>query len=128
IQSKITEMQKGVRGIIDLDNYLKRITEETIRSFYETVHETILIFLYELLISYAKVLQKIKNDVHSYESDENGLVRQDFMENDVQRGLDKVETVATGIADEANKVMDNISDIVSLPPLDLEEFSHAVQK
>src|SRR5699024_11016666 len=48
--------------------------------------------------------------------------------NDVQQGLDKVETVATGIADEANKVMDNISDIVSLPPLDLEEFSHAVQK
>src|SRR5699024_4661397 len=128
IQSKITEMQKGVRGIIDLDYYINGKTGEVIRSFYDMVHELFLIFLYESLISYAKVLQKIKNDVHSYESDENGLVRQDFMENDVQRGLDKVETVATGIADEANKVMDNISDIVSLPPLDLEEFSHAVQK
>src|SRR5699024_2258061 len=128
IQSKITEMQKGVRGIIELEYYLKGKTGEAIRSFYETVHEPFLIFLYESLINYAKVLKALKNDVHSYEADENGLVRQDFMENDVQRGLDKVETVATGIADEANKVMDNISDIVSLPPLDLEEFSHMVQK
>src|SRR5690625_7610290 len=73
IQSKITEMQKGVRGIIDLDYYLKGKTGEAIRSFYETVHEPFLIFLYESLISYAKVLQKIKNDVNSYESDENRL-------------------------------------------------------
>src|SRR5690625_3985579 len=128
IQTKITEMQKGVRGIIELEYYLKGKTGEAIRSFYETVHEPFLIFLYESLINYAEVLQKLKNDVHSYEADENGLVRQDFMENDVQRGLDKVETVTTGIADEANKVMDDISDIVSLPALDLEEFSHAVQK
>jgi len=39
----------------------------------------------------------------------------------------RVQLFSTGIADEANKVMDNISDIVSLPPLDLEEFSHAVK-
>jgi len=128
IQTKITEMQKGIRGIIDLEYYLKGKTGEAIRSFYETVHEPFLIFLYESLIDYGEVLQTLKNDVHSYKADENGLVRQDFMENDVQRGLDKVETVASGIADEANKVMDNISDIVSLPPLDLEEFSHMVQK
>src|SRR5690625_2724944 len=126
IQSKITKMQKGVRGIIEMEYYLKGKTGEAIRYFYETVHEPFLIFLYESLINYAKVLKALKNDVHSYESAENGLVRQDFLENDVQQGLDKVETVATGIADEANKVMDNISGIVLLTPFDLVEFRHVV--
>src|SRR5699024_11629543 len=38
------------------------------------------------------------------------------------------DVCSSDLEDEANKVMDDISDIVSLPALDLEEFSHAVQK
>ncbi len=47
VQSKVTETQKGIQAIIDLESYLKGKTGESIRSFYESIHGPFLIFLYQ---------------------------------------------------------------------------------
>ncbi|GGB48336.1 putative ribonuclease YokI [Lentibacillus populi] len=128
VQAKITEMQKGVRGIIDLENYLRGRTGESIRSFYEGIHAPFLIFLYQSLTHYRQTLEKLQQAVQSYEPNEQGLVREEFLEVDVQNGLDKAERVAADLVDEANGIMASVSDLVSLPKLDMEEFSSMVQK
>ncbi|MEW9676882.1 LXG domain-containing protein [Lentibacillus sp. L22] len=128
IQSKITEMQKGVRGMIDLEDHLKGKMGDSIRSFYEGIHEPFLIFLYQSLTHYSQALEKLQQAVYSYESNENGIVREDFMDNDVLNGLDKAEQVTSALVDEANGIMDRISDLISLPKLDMEEFDSMMQK
>ncbi|WP_106498330.1 T7SS effector LXG polymorphic toxin [Lentibacillus sp. Marseille-P4043] len=128
VRSHVTEVQKGVRGIIDLDSYLKGKTGESIRSFFETIHGPFLIYLYQSLIHYTQALEKLQQAVYSYEPNENGLVREDFMDNDVQNGLDKAEKVTAALVEEANGIIASVSDLVSIPNVDMEEFGSAVQK
>ncbi|MGY0694494.1 T7SS effector LXG polymorphic toxin, partial [Virgibacillus sp. FSP13] len=128
VQSKVTEMQKGVRGITDLESHLKGKTGESIRSFYEGIHGPFLIYLYQSLTQYRQALEKLQQAVYSYEPDEEGFVREEFLDNDVQHGLDKARQVTEGLVDEANGIMASIADLVSLPALDTEEFNSMVQK
>lgn len=44
IQSKLSEIQRSVQGIISLEDHLKGKMGEGIRSFYRTIHEPFLIF------------------------------------------------------------------------------------
>lgn len=128
VHSKITDLQKSVQAIIDSEPYLKGKTGQSIRSFYSSVHTPFLIYLYESLNRYRQTLEKLREAVHSYEPDENGLVREFFMDENVQKGLHKAEQVTSGLVDETNGIMDSVSDIVSLPHLNMEEFGSLVKK
>ncbi|MGY0692378.1 T7SS effector LXG polymorphic toxin [Virgibacillus sp. FSP13] len=128
VQNKVTEVQKGVRGIIDLESYLKGKMGESIRSFYEGIHGPFLIYLYKSLNHYRQALEKLQQAVRSYESNENGFVREEFLDYDVQNGFNKAEQVTGGLVDEANAIIASVSDLVSIPSIDMEEFSSMVQK
>ncbi|MGY0691930.1 ribonuclease YeeF family protein [Virgibacillus sp. FSP13] len=127
-QSQITSIQKAVRGITTLHESLKGKGGEAIRAFYNECHQPFLIYMYNFLIDYEEILDQMKRAVLSYEPETNGMIRQDFLENDVTSGLEKVKNVTTGLTDEANSVMDSVQDIVALPKLDDEEFLHHVQR
>src|SRR5699024_1953843 len=77
---------------------------------------------------YKQTLEETKRAVESFEPDEKGFIKQDFLENDVENGLQKIEDVTTGLTDEANSIMKSVNDIVSLPQLDPEEVLHHVQR
>ena len=87
--------------------------------FFHDCHQPLLIYMYEFLIHYKKTLEEAKRQVQ---------FQQDFLENDVENGLQKVEDVTTGLTDEANSIMKSVNDIVSLPQLDPEEVLHHVQR
>ncbi|WP_158701668.1 ribonuclease YeeF family protein [Lentibacillus sp. Marseille-P4043] len=127
-QSQITSIQKAVRGITTLHESLKGKGGEAIRAFYNECHQPFLIYMYNFLIDYEEILDQMKQAVLSYEPETSGMIRQDFLENDVTSGLEKVKNVTTGLTDEANSVMDSVQDIVALPKLDDEEFLHHVQR
>ena len=127
IQSKLSEIQRSVQGIISLEDDLKGKTGEGIRSFYRTIHEPFLIFLYQSLIDYSLVLESVREAVQSYEPDGNGLVRQDFIESDVVRGLNRLEDTAADLIGQVNREISGISDLVALPRLDIGEFSYVAQ-
>lgn len=73
------------------------------------------------------VLESAREAVQSYEPDENGLVRQDFIERDVVRGLNRLEDTAADLIAKVNREISDISDLVALPRLDIEEFSYVAQ-
>jgi len=127
-QDQITTVQKAVRGVASLDDALTGKGGDAIRAFYNDCHQPLLIYMYEFLIHYKQTLEETKQAVQSFEPDDNGFIKQDFLENDVEKELQKVEDVTTDLTDEANSIMKSVNDIVSLPQLDPEEVLHHVQR
>lgn len=69
LQTQISEIQNSVQNIVDLELALTGKTGESIRSFYEYVHQPFLIFLHQSLTDYSNVLKKINSSVRDYEQD-----------------------------------------------------------
>ena len=128
IQSQLSGVQRSVRDIIALDQYLKGKTGEAIRSFYKQIHEPFLIYMHQSLTDYAEQLQAIKQAIQAFEPDKNGLIRQEFLDYNVKRSLDRTEDIAGDLVDQANREIASIGDLVSLPRLDMGELSFVVQK
>src|SRR5699024_1586773 len=127
-QDQITSVQKAVRGVTSLDDALKGKGGDAIRAFYNDCHQPLLVYMNKFLADYKETLEETKQAVQSFEAGEKGFIRQEFLENDVENGLQKVEDVTTGLTDEANSIMKSVNDIVSLPQLDPEEVLHHVQR
>ena len=128
IQSQLSGVQRSVRDIIALDQYLKGKTGEAIRSFYKQIHEPFLIYMHQSLTDYAEQLQVIEQAIQAYEPDKNGLIRQGFLDNNIRQSLDRTEDIAGDLVDQANREIASIGDLVSLPRLDMGELSFVVQK
>ncbi|MDA7027113.1 T7SS effector LXG polymorphic toxin, partial [Bacillus sp. CLL-7-23] len=80
---KIAKIKKSVDGIVALDESLKGKGGEAIRNFYEECHTPFLRF-YDLFIEeYTSALKKIKKSLESLESHDDGLISQQFLENDL---------------------------------------------
>lgn len=127
-QDQISKAQRAVRNVTLLENSFKGKTGDAIRSFYNKVHQTFLIQLYEFLIDFENVLDGMKNSVHAFEPSPNGRVEQNFLENDIDQGLKDSKRVTLDLTDASNNVIQNISDIVSLSRLDPGEFVARVQE
>lgn len=70
---------------------------------------------------YINVLKQIKGLVTSFEND-NGVVRQDFIENDVNDGLTKLDDLTHDIINNINKHYGEISDLVPFDSVKTTNF------
>ncbi|WP_159457863.1 ribonuclease YeeF family protein [Virgibacillus dakarensis] len=127
-QNQISGVQQAVNGIVSLNDTLKGEGGEAIRTFYEQCHQPFLIYMQHFLTDYEELFDQVKEAVLSFEPNEKAMIREEFLEDDVTSGLEKVEDVTVNLTDEANAIMDSIRDIVALPKMDDEEFLHNVQR
>lgn len=127
-QQQISAIQQAVNGVVSLNDALKGKGGEAIRTFYEQCHQPFLIYMQHFLTDYEKLLDEVKEAVLSFEPNKKAMIKEEFLEDDVTTGLEKVEDVTISLTDEANVIMDSVRDIVSLPKLDDEEFLHNVQR
>src|SRR5690625_2372262 len=100
----------------------------TIRSFYRDTHGHFLIFLHQSLTEYEQALERISEAVNSVESDSNGYISQAFLEGEVRESFDKVGREATEFADDANEIINRVSDLVSTPEIDESEVMDDVEQ
>ncbi|MDA1478264.1 T7SS effector LXG polymorphic toxin [Bacillus changyiensis] len=123
VQSKkIAKIKKSVDGIVALDDALKGKGGEAIRNFYEECHTPFLRF-YELFIKeYTSALKKIKKSLESLESHDDGFISQQFLENDLEDGLNKADRETKSMVSSTNEVIKRVKHIVDLPDLDDSEF------
>ncbi|MYL58321.1 hypothetical protein GLW20_12465 [Virgibacillus halodenitrificans] len=126
-QDKITGLQKAVRGIVSLEDSLKGTGGEAIRGFYDDCHQPLLIYMYQFLVDLEKAMEKMQQNVQTFESSSEGYIKQEYLENDVEEGLDKVKRVAEGLSDEANTALDEVKDIVTLTKIDPGELVKSLQ-
>src|SRR5690625_3646958 len=70
----------------------------------------------------------MKLAVNSFESDPNGYISQEFLENDVEEGLDEVEKTTIELTDDANSIIESVQDIVKVEKIDETEVVETVQR
>ena len=100
----------------------------TIRSFYRDTHGHFLIFLHQSLTEYEQALERISEAVNTVESDSNGYISQSFLEEEVTEAFDKVGREAAEFADDANEIINRVSDLVSTPEIDESEVMDNVEQ
>ena len=66
--------------------------------------------------------------MNTVESDSNGYISQSFLEEEVTEPFDKVGREAKEFADDANEIINRVSDLVSTPEIDESEVMDNVGK
>src|SRR5699024_1307276 len=79
------------------------------------------------MVDYKNTLTKMKDATESFESHPSGFVSQEFLEQDVTDGFDKVKNVTTELTDEANSILERVQDLVSVKKIDPSEVMDTVQ-
>src|SRR5690625_2517964 len=127
-RTQIEAIQDAVRNLHSLDNALTGQAGDAIRGFYRDTHGPFLIFLHQSLTEYEQALERISEAVNSVESDSNGYISQAFLEGEVTEAFDKVGREAKEFADDANEIINRVSDLVSTPEIDESEVMDNVEQ
>ncbi|WP_254178833.1 LXG domain-containing protein [Cytobacillus oceanisediminis] len=99
-----------------------------IQAFFRECHSPFLLFFEGFLADYQNTLKRIASSLQMLEPASNGFIRQSFLDEEAAQGLVKTESITTSLTEETNAVMQKVSDIVSLPHLQDEEFSAHVRR
>jgi len=127
-RTQIEAIQRAVRDLHSLEDALAGQGGDAIRRFYKNTHEPFLIFLHQSLTDYELALEKISEAVNSVESDSNGYISQFFLEGEVTEAFEKVGLEAKEFADDANEILNNVSDLVTTTEIDESEVMDNVRK
>src|SRR5699024_10793035 len=79
------------------------------------------------MVDYKNTLTEMKDATESFESHPSGFVSQEFLEQDVTDGFDKVKNVTTELTDEANSIIERVQDLVSVKKIDPSEVMDTVR-
>src|SRR5690625_763673 len=127
-RAQIEAIQRAVRDLHSLEDALTGQGGDAIRGFYKNTHEPFLIFLHQSLTDYEQALGKISEAVNSVESDSNGYISQAFLEEEVTEAFEKVGLEAKAFADDANEILNNVSDLVTTTEIDESEVMDNVRQ
>ncbi|WP_339262606.1 T7SS effector LXG polymorphic toxin [Solibacillus sp. FSL W7-1472] len=121
LESEMKQIESAVQGLTQLEESLKGQGGEALRAYYESCHLPFITFFNTFKTSFTSVLQEMKTALSSLEPDSSGFIRQAALEGEIEQGLNRAKQVTEELTDEANNIMDQVSDIVSLPKLDDSE-------
>gem|GEM_PF-2096518 len=127
-RTQIEAIQRAVRDLHSLEDAFTGQGGDAIRGFYKNTHEPFLIFLHQSLTDYELALEKISEAVNSVESDSNGYISQSFLEGEVTEAFEKVGLEAKAFADDANEIINRVSDLVTTPEIDESEVMDNVEQ
>lgn len=125
---QVGTVQRAVRDFHSLDEALGGEGGEAIRAFYRDCHEPFLVMLHQSMIDYKKVLTEMGEAIDSFEPGESGYISQEFIEGEVIEALDKVKDTTIKYTEEANSIIDEVSDLVKVPEIDESDLVEFVQK
>ncbi|WP_419958000.1 ribonuclease YeeF family protein [Psychrobacillus psychrotolerans] len=108
----------AVEGLVQMEEQLKGEGGNAIRSFYEECHLPFLQFFQLFSEHYQQILHQMEAALHSLEPDSSGYILESFLEGELEQGLTEIRQLTANLTDETNSIMDQVSDIVSLPHLD----------
>ncbi len=118
LNTEIKTIQRGVEGLVQMEEQLKGEGGGTIRSFYEECHLPFLQFFQLFSYDTQQVLYQIGKALNSLEPDLSGYILEEFLEAELEQGLTLIGQLTASLTDETNSIMDQVSDIVALPHLD----------
>ncbi|MEK4083774.1 ribonuclease YeeF family protein [Psychrobacillus sp. FSL K6-1415] len=116
--SEMEAIHQAVEGLVQMEDELKGAGGNAIRSFYQECHLPFLHFFQLFSEQFKQVLNQMEAALHSLEPDPSGYILETFLEGELEQGLTLIGELTSSLTDEANSIMDQVSDIVGLPHLD----------
>ncbi|WP_081622803.1 T7SS effector LXG polymorphic toxin [Heyndrickxia acidiproducens] len=80
------------------------------------------------LSEYNEQQNKIRKDLSFFEPDSDGYTQEAFVQDGVISALKKLVSTVGYLLEDANAAMRRVSDLISLPNLDVEEKLYSIQK
>ncbi|MFC0190096.1 LXG domain-containing protein [Fictibacillus aquaticus] len=115
---KMQQIEEAVRGLTELGESLKGNGGDAIKSFYQECHLPFLSYYQIMTADYIMALNGIVSSLQGFEPARNGFIKESFLLNEVEDGLQKIKRVTENLTNETNAVLSSVQDIVSLPELD----------
>ncbi|WP_160117578.1 T7SS effector LXG polymorphic toxin [Filibacter tadaridae] len=118
LSGEMEAINHAVEGLVQMEEQFKGAGGNAIRSFYRECHLPFLHIFKLFTEQYKQVLRQMEAALHSLEPDSTGYIVEQFLEGELEQGLTLIGHLTASLTDEANSIMDQVSDIVGLPHLD----------
>lgn len=127
-QKQIMILEGAIEGVASLDHALKSEAGNAIRSFFQEYHLPFIKLLNSFLSDYQIKLKELKVTLAMLEPDQNGFIRQETLEDEVDYGLNTARMITIALTNETNLLVESIADIVELPKIQDNQFLDAVNE
>lgn len=130
LDSQKGQLNQVINSINELFNYQDSFTGKTadaIRLYYQDIHIPFLTFYSILLEDYKKILITLRDRSLVLESDQNGVIKQSFLEGELKDGLAQSEKSLVELVNETNENLNSIGDIVNVPRVKDQDFLNAME-
>lgn len=124
-KEQILSIRDGLNKIIDLNDALKGEGGDAIKEHFMTLHFPAVTLFNLFLEEYINVLEQIKKLVLSFDN-ENGLVREEFIKDDINNGLTKLEDLTHEIVNDINSHYNEVSDLVPNISVRTSQFDYQI--
>ncbi|WHX26270.1 T7SS effector LXG polymorphic toxin [Virgibacillus halodenitrificans] len=125
---QVKELEQRMQALINLEDSFQGKGAQAIKSFYEEAHMPFLLLMEGMLTDFAETIGQIKSSVQAFESNEKGVIHEQFLQENVEQGLTTAENVTLSLTDEANALIDEVKDIVVLPEIQEEDFRQRIKQ
>ncbi|MFD2923801.1 LXG domain-containing protein [Halobacillus naozhouensis] len=126
-KEQVLTLRDEMNKIIDLGDALKGEGGEAIKEHFITLHFPAIILFNQFLHQYTDVLRKIQSSIREYES-HDGLIREDFIEQDVEHGLNKLENMTHDIVHDIRNHYEAVGDLIDPISLSTPRLDQAIYR
>lgn len=126
-KEQVNSLESAVKNFTSPDDSFRGQAGQSIRGFYQDSHQPFLQFFKEVVDTYESTLNALKNELNNVEPASNGVIKESFLQHDVEQGLNQARDFVMDLADETNHKIQSVSDIVSLPKIQDGSFQGQVQ-
>ncbi|MFG6495748.1 LXG domain-containing protein [Fictibacillus sp. UD] len=111
-----------------MEDALKGQGGAAIRSFYQECHLPFIQFFLTFKNHFNSTLEQMNAALNSLEPNPSGMIRQEFLEGEIEAKLKELRQQVGDLTDEGNAITASVSDIVALPKLNDAHMQQSIQR
>lgn len=113
-KENVEQVKQALNSVTTLHDGFAGNTADSIRSFYEEAHKPFLEFMESFLVQYEQALSTVSDQVLSFEPNESGFIRQEFLEGELTNKMQKAQDSLSATTDMINQQLNSVSDLASV--------------
>ena len=125
--NEMESIHKSIECLVAMEDVLKGEGGNAIRAFYADCHLPFHQFFTMFQGRFVAVLKQMVSALDTLEPDPSGFIQQHYLEIDIAQGLRHIAQLTGSQTYEANSIMNQVADIVSLPHLDDSEVQYGIR-